>query len=317
MESGTILTMITEDRTSGAYELAAKAVEAVLMFVKECQSLSPEAVRERFSSFSLKLLHAQPSMAPLINLVNGLWLQAEKGKLPEALEEEARRFRAQMAEARDRIAQEAAVLFKKANTVLTYSYSSTVLNALMSARREGLSFTVVCSEGRPAREGLRLTETLASSGIPVKLTLDATLPGLLKEVDLAVVGADALLESGVINKVGTYPLALAAKAASVPFYVLCDSQKFLPPTLERFFSIPDRSPDEVWEAPPPGVLVVNRYFEATPLRLLSGVLSEAGLLSASGARRVLRSKKVAKRLLEFTLGREGNALRIKSKSARP
>jgi len=180
-----------------------------------------------------------------------------------------------------------------------------------------MSFTVICSEGRPAREGLRLTETLASSGIPVKLTLDATLPGLLKEADLAVVGADALFESGVINKVGTYPLALAAKAASVPFYVLCDSQKFLPPALERFFFIPDRSPDEVWEAAPPGVLVVNRYFEATPLHLLSGILSETGLLSASGARRVLRKKKVAKRLLEFTLGGEGDALRIESKGARP
>lgn len=313
MRSASILRAIERDRTSGARELAEKAAEAVLAFLEEHKGLPQKALLEQLRRLSLRLLCAQPAMAPLINLVNALWLKIEQGegRLAEALAEEARSFLAGMAGAAERIARETVNLIRGAEAVpsallracLTYSYSSTVLTAFALAKKEGRAFQVLCSEGRPAGEGLKLAKALAALGIPVTLTLDAALPGLVEAADLVLVGADAVLFPGFVNKVGTYPLGLAAKAAGVPFYALCDSRKFLPRSLELLFRIPEKSPDEVWEASPPRVQVINRYFEVIPLSLLSGLVSEEGVLTPREVARRLRGQKVSKKLLHLAQAR--------------
>ncbi|MFN3477443.1 MAG: hypothetical protein ACK4Z6_07850, partial [Candidatus Methylomirabilales bacterium] len=91
MRSASILRAIERDRTSGARELAEKAAEAVLAFLEEHKDLPPKALLERLERLSLRLLRAQPAMAPLINFTDRLWLQAEReeARLHEALAEEA------------------------------------------------------------------------------------------------------------------------------------------------------------------------------------------------------------------------------------
>lgn len=305
MRSASILRAIERDKTSGARELAEKAAEAVLAFLEEHKGLPPKALLERLKRLSLRLLCAQPAMAPLINFADRLWLQAERGeaRLHEALAEEAGGFSAGMAEAAERIARKTVDLMRGAGVVLTYSYSSTVLKAFALAKEERMAFQVLCSEGRPAGEGLKVASALAALGIPVQLTLDAALPGLVKAADLVLVGTDAVLFPGFVNKVGTYPLALAAKEAGVPFYALCDSGKFLPRSLEPLFRILEKSPDEIWKAPPSGVQVINRYFEIIPLSLLSGLVSEEGVLTPREVARKLKGQKVSKRLLHLAQAR--------------
>jgi len=295
-----LLQAIERDRTSGAFELAGRAVQATLLLVKASADLPPERFLSRFSTFTRRLLQAQPSMAPLLNLVNTLWLALEgtRKRAPrEVIEEEAGNFLAGMQVASEQVAKRGAGLLQRVETVLTYSYSSTILSTLLLARRQGVRFSVLCSEGRPGGEGRNLAKLLAAKGIPVTLAVDAALPGLVHQVDLCLVGADAVQTAGVINKVGTYALALAACAKQVPFYVLCDSRKFLPKPLERFFRIREEKPGQIWRRPPKAVTVINRLFEQTPLQLLRGVISEEGLLSPEEVRKHLRGKKVARELI--------------------
>lgn len=308
MRTASILRAIERDRTSGARELAEKAAEAVLAFLEEHKDLPPKALLERLERLSLRLLRAQPAMAPLINFTDRLWFQAEReeARLPAALMEEARGFSAGMAQAAERIASKAVELMRGAGVVLTYSFSSTVLKALAVAKQEGRAFQVLCSEGRPAGEGLKTASALAALRVPVTLTSDAALPGFVRTADLVLVGADAVLFSGFANKVGTYPLALAAKEAGVPFYALCDSGKFLPRSLEPLFRILEKNPEEIWKAPPPGVQVINRSFEIIPYSLLVGLVSEEGILPPREVIRRLKGRKVSKRLLHLAQALEGS-----------
>ncbi|MBI3989458.1 MAG: hypothetical protein HY347_07555 [candidate division NC10 bacterium] len=303
-----LLQAIERNRTSGAFELTEKAVQATLLFVKGARGLTPERFLTRFSTFTWRLLQAQPSMASLLNLVNALWLTLEgtrEGEIRKMIEVEAKAFLTGMRTASEQVTRRGVGLLQTAEAVLIYSYSLTVMNTLLLAKRQRARFSVLCSEGRPAGEGLRLAKLLTRKGISVTLVVDAALPGLVREADLCLMGADALLPSGLVNKVGTYALALAARTDSVPFYVLCDSRKFLPKPLERFFTIREERPEEIWRRSPKGVMVKNRLFERTPLRLLTGVISEEGLLDPDEVRKVLQGRKVARGLFQLAKNSPG------------
>src|SRR5439155_23245793 len=126
------------------------------------------------------------------------------------------------------VAEGALGLIEDGSTIITFSRSSTVEHALLHAQRAGRHFSVVCAESRPACEGHETAAVLASHGVPVTLVVDAALVAEVPTAQLVLTGADLLSTDGLVNKVGTYALALAAKAAGVPFYTLCGSQKFLP-----------------------------------------------------------------------------------------
>src|SRR5205807_7651118 len=122
----------------------------------------------------------------------------------------------------------------------------TALGAIRHAHEEGLGIVVVATETRPLLQGARLTAwELSQLGIPHALVVDAAAPGLIArgEVSLVVVGADRIAANGdVANKVGTYPLALAAATAGVPFVVVA-------PTSTVDLSVTDSSVIPIEERP--------------------------------------------------------------------
>jgi translation initiation factor eIF-2B subunit delta len=83
-------------------------------------------------------------------------------------------------------------------------------------------------------------------------------------------------DGGVVNKVGTYPLALAARAAGVPVYVLSEAAKIAPPTLPLVFE--EMPPEELLPEPLPGVTARNVYFDLTSADLIAGLVTEVGFL---------------------------------------
>jgi translation initiation factor eIF-2B subunit delta len=89
-------------------------------------------------------------------------------------------------------------------------------------------------------------------------------------------------ERGVIHKVGSYPLALAAREHSVPVYALAERRKFIPATTPTL-KIAETPPEEIWEDPPAGVRPRNVYFELVPLELLRGVVVEDAVMGATEA----------------------------------
>ncbi|KAK8546857.1 hypothetical protein V6N13_093896 [Hibiscus sabdariffa] len=112
-------------------------------------------------------------------------------------------------------------------TILVHGFSRVVFEVLKTAAQNKKHFRVFCSEGRPDRTGLRLSNELAKLDVPVKLLIDSAVAYTMDEVDMVFVGADGIVESGgIINMMGTYQIALVSHSMNKPVYVAAESYKF-------------------------------------------------------------------------------------------
>jgi methylthioribose-1-phosphate isomerase len=177
----------------------------------------------------------------------------------------------------------------------------TALAPVYVAHARGRAVAVWADETRPLLQGSRLTAwELAEAGIPVTVIADNMAAALLRTgtIDAVLVGADRIAANGdAANKIGTYALALAARAHGVPFYVLAPSSTIDAATRDGAgIPIEERDGDEVrapmgHAAAPPGVAVWNPAFDVTPAALITAIVTDAGVMrppydfSALGARR--------------------------------
>jgi methylthioribose-1-phosphate isomerase len=164
----------------------------------------------------------------------------------------------------------------------------TALAVIFSAFESGIPLRVFADETRPLLQGARLTAwELQRRGIPVTLICDNMAAQVMKEgkVNIVVVGADRIAANGdSANKIGTYGVALLAKAHGIPFYVAAPSSTF-DLTLEDGDSIPIelRDPKEITHGfgrptAPEGIDVYNPAFDVTPAGLIAGIITERGII---------------------------------------
>jgi methylthioribose-1-phosphate isomerase len=174
-----------------------------------------------------------------------------------------------------------------AGALATAGYG-TALGVIRSAKGKGIS--VIANETRPYLQGARLTAyELVQEGIPVTLITDNMAGHLMSrgDVDVIVVGADRIAANGdTANKIGTYALAVLAKRHGIPFYVAAPLSTF-------DAKIPDGSHIPIEERPagevtgyrelrwaPEGVKVRNPAFDVTPADLITGIVTEKGVVLA-------------------------------------
>jgi methylthioribose-1-phosphate isomerase len=180
-----------------------------------------------------------------------------------------------------------------AGALATAGYG-TALGVIRSAK--GKNISVIACETRPYLQGARLTAwEMVQEGIPCTLITDSMAGHLLSlgEVDVIVVGADRIAANGdVANKIGTYALAVLARRHNIPFYVAAPLSTF-------DAAIPDGSHIPIEERPaaevtgyrdtrwaPQGVKVRNPAFDVTPAELITGIISEKGVVLAPDAAKV-------------------------------
>jgi methylthioribose-1-phosphate isomerase len=164
----------------------------------------------------------------------------------------------------------------------------TALAALLTAAGQGKRIHVYADETRPLLQGARLTAwELLQAGVDVTLICDSMAAQVMKEgrVHLAIVGADRIAANGdTANKIGTYGVALLARAHGVPFYVAAPSSTFdLSLPTGDGIPIEQRDPREVThgfgrQTAPDGVRVYNPAFDVTPAGLIAGIVTEKGLI---------------------------------------
>ncbi|MGH8737637.1 MAG: S-methyl-5-thioribose-1-phosphate isomerase [Burkholderiales bacterium] len=164
----------------------------------------------------------------------------------------------------------------------------TALGVVRSARDQGKSVSVVANETRPFLQGARLTAwEMVQERIPVTLVTDSMAGFLMSrgEIDMLIVGADRISANGdVANKIGTYTLAVLAKRHGLPFYVAAPLSSFdLEIADGASIPIEERPANEVtgyrghrWA--PLGVAVRNPAFDVTPAELITGLITERGVL---------------------------------------
>ncbi len=113
-------------------------------------------------------------------------------------------------------------------TVLVHGYSSTVLQALVDCKKYGINLNVFVTECSPDHSGLNMKKALTENGIKSNVIIDLSVGYYMKDIDCIIVGSNALCENGgLINRTGTYTLAICAKSFKKPFYVLSECLKFL------------------------------------------------------------------------------------------
>lgn len=164
----------------------------------------------------------------------------------------------------------------------------TGLGVVRAAHEVGKRPFVYVMETRPRAQGARLsTWELRRLGIEHRLIVDSAAGLLMRRgmVDAAISGADRVCANGdVVNKVGTYPLALLAREHGVPFYAAAPSSTFDPgcPDGDSVL-IEERDGEEVATFAPPGTRTWNPAFDVTPARLVTALITERGVLQGSAA----------------------------------
>jgi methylthioribose-1-phosphate isomerase len=177
-----------------------------------------------------------------------------------------------------------------AGALATAGYG-TALGVVRSAWREGRLARVYADETRPRLQGARLTSwECEQEGIPVTVITDSMAAHCMKQglIDLVIVGADRIAANGdTANKIGTYSLAIVAKAHDVPFYVAAplSTIDFELPSGNKI-PIEERHPSEIYQIGetivcPPGVEFYNPAFDVTPAELIAGIITEKGVVAPS------------------------------------
>jgi methylthioribose-1-phosphate isomerase len=216
------------------------------------------------------------------------------GELPDRLLGEADRILSEDLDTGRRIAEAGCAVFPVGEPlrVLTHCNAGglatggwgTALAPVYLAAGLGRQVSVLADETRPLFQGRRLTAwELARAGIPVRILVDGAAASVLArgDVDVVIVGADRIAANGdVANKIGTYPLALGAREAEIPFYVAAPLSTFDTSTpTGKEIPMEERSAEEVLgEASPEGVGALNPAFDITPARLITGWITERGVL---------------------------------------
>lgn len=165
----------------------------------------------------------------------------------------------------------------------------TALGVVRSAWRDGRLARVFADETRPRLQGAKLTSwECVQEGIPVTVITDSMAAHCMKQglIDAVIVGADRIAANGdTANKIGTYSLAIVAKAHDVPFFVAAplSTVDFELPN-GSLIPIEERHPDEIYQIGetvicPPGVEFYNPAFDVTPAELITGIITEKGVVA--------------------------------------
>jgi ribose 1,5-bisphosphate isomerase len=139
--------------------------------------------------------------------------------------------------------------------------------------------SVIACETEPLEQGIRTARELADEKIPVTLIDDNAIGFFIKDVDMVIVGADAMRINGVVNKIGTSLLAQSAKANGKPFYVIANLMKI---DRRKKLKIEERSPKEIYrkiinKSKLKNVKIRNPAFDITPWKYVTAVVNEKGI----------------------------------------
>jgi methylthioribose-1-phosphate isomerase len=174
-----------------------------------------------------------------------------------------------------------------AGSLATVAYG-TALGIIRAAKESGKRLSVIATETRPVMQGSRLTAfELQHDGIDVSLIPDTAVGHMMARdaISRVIVGADRVLRTGhVFNKIGTYQVAILANKHNVPFYVAAPLSTFDFESNPDDVIIEERSIDEVVKVgkkriAPKGVKVFNPAFDMTPPELITGIITQNGLLT--------------------------------------
>jgi len=289
----------------GAPAIGVAAGYGVLLGVQELDELDAANVVGVTQEVAATLAKARPTAVNLFWALDRMVKRAQREmrsgapgeRIVSALFEEARAIHAEDRATCRAIGEHGVTLLKPGMTVLTHCNAGalatggmgTALAPVYVARERGIEVKVFVDETRPLLQGARLTAwELVQAGVDVTLITDNMAASAMAagKIDIVLIGSDRIARNGdVCNKIGSYGVALLAHAHGIPFYALAPLSTFDAESASGAdIPIEERAPEEVTQGfgrrtAPPQVKVWNPAFDVTPARLVTGIVTEVGILS--------------------------------------
>jgi len=215
-----------------------------------------------------KLLKLRPTEPMMENVLE----MAEKGYPPSSIN-------AHFDEAQEKINKAVFKIIKNKDVIFTHCHSTNVVNALIYAKNKGKKFEVYNTETRPLYQGRKTAKELKKAKIKVTMFVDSAVGVALskeqgtKKVSKIFLGADAITEQGIINKIGSETIAILAKKQKIPVYIIADSWKFT----KKKIPLENRKLNEIWDKAPKDMKFKNPAFEFVPKKYITKWISEKGV----------------------------------------
>ncbi len=282
----------------GAGRIARAAVKALADFARNLDVSDLETFRREMQGAAATLISTRPTAVSLPNAVRYVMRVLDSSEsvveAREAIFERAAEFVDHSEHALGWIAEIGARHISDGDVLLTHCNSEAALGCILEAHRQGKEIEVYATEVRPRGQGLITIKTLNDAGIRTNYIIDSAVRYFINDIDLVIVGADAIAVNGaVVNKIGTAQIAHAADEARKNVIVAAETYKFAPRTiLGEKIEIEERDPAEVLPdeeaARLPFVRIRNPAFDVTPAEYIDLIITERGAIPPELAYTVIK-----------------------------
>ena len=295
----TMASAIKEMKLRGAPLIGVAAAYGLALTAFHSKAKTGEELLKELEESAVLLRTTRPTAVNLFWAIDRVLKKAKKTAgtkedLAKAVVAEAQIMADEDVETNRKMGKFGAELLDDGDTVLTHCNAGslatvdygTALGVIRAAIEEGKNVKVISCETRPRLQGAKLTcYELMRDGIPVTLISDTMVGYVMSRgmVDKVVVGADRIVRDAILNKIGTYTVAVLAFEHGIPFYVAAPMSTMDQSSSSEDAVIEERNPMEVTNVgceriAPEGVNVLNPAFDITPLEYVDAVITEEGVL---------------------------------------
>ena len=295
-----VASAIKEMKIRGAPLIGVAAAHGLALTACHSKAKDRDELIEEMKGSAEVLRESRPTAVNLFWAVNRILERAEETlgnatDVAEAVVDEAQKMADEDVEVNRKLGEHGARLIKNGEVVLTHCNAGslatvdygTALGVIRAAWEKGKKIRVVATETRPKLQGARLTAyELKRDGVPVTLITDSMVGYIMSKqlVNRVLVGADRIVQDAVINKIGTYTVAVLAHEHDIPFYVAAPRSTFDLNQTSEDVVIEERNPEEVTHfghqrIAPSGIDVLNPAFDMTPMKYVDAIICETGVFS--------------------------------------
>lgn len=261
-------------KIQGAKEIALYALKFLRNFCKK------NGFKLKFEVATMILERSRPTAVVLHNCIEILMKKRSLKTIDDLIK--------RLETSAERISRNGRDLIKNNYTIMTHCHSGEAMTVIKRAWKDGKKVSVIATLTKPLDQGIRTVKELAQEKIPVTLIIDNAVGYFMKDVDIVLVGTDAIRLAppyGIVNKIGTLNLALAAKKYKKPFYVVGNTLKV---DKRKKIVIEERPSSEVYKNLK-GVKIRNPAFDIIAFNLIEYIITEKGIFTPSRFQKIFSS----------------------------
>ncbi len=279
-----IISDIKALKIQGATRIAGSGVRCIEVTARKSKAKSRVVFIAELHNLNEKLAGARPTEPALRNAIKSIFLRVQIYEDFDTIKrytvQVCRNYIKELRSMINKIADIGSNQINDGEKILTHCHSEHVIAILRVAKKQGKGFEVYVTETRPRYQGIITAKKLLSSGIKVTYCIDAAVGYIMRDITKVMVGCDAILADGsIVNKVGTFPIAVVANKFGIPVVVAGGTYKFDAQTiLGQPEPIEHREPSEViGPRVIPKATVINPAFDVTPAEYVHSLVTEKGI----------------------------------------